>query len=89
VPLASYTHFATEDLLSQVVMERMLAGVGHAPANARTAEPVGEQVSTTAKSTSRSADFRAGFVRQTETALAELMARDLSWGRHQGAHARR
>src|SRR6185312_6203121 len=27
VPLASYTHFATEDLLTEVVMERMLAGV--------------------------------------------------------------
>jgi putative transposase len=27
VPLASYTHFAREDLLTQVVMERMLAGV--------------------------------------------------------------
>ena len=27
VPLASYAHFAAEDLLTQVVMERMLAGV--------------------------------------------------------------
>ena len=27
VPLASYAHFAAEDVLSQVVMERMLAGV--------------------------------------------------------------
>ena len=27
VPLASYTHFAAEDLLTEVVMERMLAGV--------------------------------------------------------------
>src|SRR6185503_20749139 len=27
VPLASYTHFAGEDLLTEVVMERMLAGV--------------------------------------------------------------
>jgi putative transposase len=38
---------------------------------------VGEQVSTTAKSTSRLAISRR-FVRQTETALAERMARDLS-----------
>src|SRR6476661_6738166 len=27
VPLASYIHFAAEDLLTEVVMERMLAGV--------------------------------------------------------------
>jgi hypothetical protein len=34
VPLSSYAHFAAEDLLTQVVMERMLAGVAtrrHAP----------------------------------------------------------
>ena len=76
VPLPAYAHFAADDLLSQVVMERMLAGVA-TRRHARTAEPVGEQVSTTAKSTSRSAISRR-FVRQTETALAELMARDLS-----------
>ena len=28
VPLTSYAHFAADDLLTQVVMERMLAGVG-------------------------------------------------------------
>jgi transposase-like protein len=76
VPLQAYAHFAADGLLSQVVMERMLAGVA-TRRHARTAEPVGEQVSTTAKSTSRSAISRR-FVRQTETALAELMARDLS-----------
>ena len=27
VPLASYTHFAADDVLTQVVMERMLAGL--------------------------------------------------------------
>ena len=27
VPLRAYAHFAADDLLSQVVMERMLAGV--------------------------------------------------------------
>jgi transposase-like protein len=75
-PLASYAHFASEDLLAQVVMERMLAGVA-TRRHARTAEPVGEQVSGTAKSTSKSAVSRR-FVKQTETALAELMARDLS-----------
>ena len=50
VPLASYAHFAAEDLLAQVVMERMLAGVA-TRRHARTAEPVGEQVTGTAKST--------------------------------------
>jgi hypothetical protein len=57
-------------------MERMLAGVA-TRRHARTGEPVGAQVDREAKSTSRSAISRR-FVRQTETALAELAARDLS-----------
>src|SRR6478609_9277648 len=76
VPLANYAHFAADDMLTQVVMERMLAGVA-TRRHARTAEPVGTQVDKEAKSTSRSAISRR-FVRQTETALAELMSRDLS-----------
>src|SRR5262245_26016689 len=76
VPLTSYTHFAAEDLLTEVVMERMLAGVA-TRRHARTAEPIGEKVVGEAKSTSRSAISRR-FVRQTETALADLMARDLT-----------
>ena len=76
VPLESYAHFAADDLLSQVVMERMLAGVA-TRRHARAAEPVGEQVQAAAKSTSRSAISRR-FVKQTETALAELMGRDLT-----------
>ena len=76
VPLTTYAHFASEDLLSQVLMERMLAGVA-TRRHARAAEPVGTQVDKEAKSTSRSAISRR-FVRQTETALAELMARDLA-----------
>ena len=76
VPLTSYAHFAAEDVLTRVVMERMLAGVA-TRRHARTAEPVGEQVTGTQKSTSRSAISRR-FVKQTETALAELMARDLA-----------
>jgi putative transposase len=75
-PLNTYTHFAADDLLSQVVMERMLAGVA-TRRHARAAEPVGAQVADAAKSTSRSAVSRR-FVKQTETALAELMARDLT-----------
>ena len=76
VPLSSYAHFAADDMLTQVVMERMLAGVA-TRRHARTAEPVGAQVDKEAKSTSRSAISRR-FVRRTETALAELMARDLA-----------
>lgn len=76
VPLESYAHFAADDLLSQVVLERMLAGVA-TRRHARAAEPVGEQVQAAAKSTSRSAISRR-FVKQTETALAELMGRDLT-----------
>lgn len=76
VPLESYTQFAADDLLSQVVLERMLAGVA-TRRHARTAEPVGAQVTDAATSTSRSAVSRR-FVRETETALAELLARDLT-----------
>ena len=54
----------------------MLAGVA-TRRHARIAEPVGAQVGEEAKSTSRWAISRR-FVRQTETALAELMSRDLS-----------
>jgi putative transposase len=76
VPLASYTHFAVGDLLTQVVMERMAAGVA-TRRHARVSEPVGTQVTDTSKATSKSAISRR-FVRQTQTALAELMSRDLS-----------
>jgi len=76
VPLASYAHFAADDLLSQVVLERMLAGVA-TRRHARVAEPVGEQIADAATSTGRSAVSRR-FIRETETALAELLARDLA-----------
>jgi transposase-like protein len=76
VPLVSYTHFAADDVLTRVVMERMLAGVA-TRRHARVAEPVGTVVDKEATSTSRSAISRR-FVKQTETALAELMARDLT-----------
>ena len=72
-PLSSYSHFAADDMLAQVVMERMLAGVATRQ-HARVAEPVGTEVDKEAKSTSRSAISRR-FIRQTETALAELMSR--------------
>jgi putative transposase len=76
VPLGTYDHFAADDLLSKLVLERMLAGVA-TRRHARVGEPVGTTVAAIASSTSRSAVSRR-FVRETETALAELLARDLS-----------
>lgn len=54
----------------------MLAGVA-TRRHARVAEPIGKGVSDTARSTGRSAVSRQ-FVKQTETALAQLLARDLT-----------
>lgn len=76
VPLHLYAHFASDDVLQQVVLERMLAGVA-TRRHARIAEPVGKTVSDGARSTGRSAVSRQ-FVKQTETALGELLARDLT-----------
>lgn len=76
VRLDSYTAFASDDLLTQVVMERMLAGLAtrrHRAAN----EPVGANVEADASSTSKSAVSRR-FVAGTAKALHELMSRDLS-----------
>jgi len=75
VQLATYTTFAADDLLSEVVMERMLAGLAtrrHRTAN----EPVGEVIEAEASSTSRSAVSRR-FIAGTTRALEELMSRDL------------
>jgi hypothetical protein len=63
VALAGYTHFAADNLLTQVVMERMLAGVA-TRRHARTAEPVNDKIASEAKSTSKSAISRR-FVKQT------------------------
>ncbi len=52
VQLATYDHFADRDPLARVVLERMLAGVSTRRYR-RTQEPVGEQVKTRARSTSR------------------------------------
>lgn len=76
VPLATYAHFAADDVLTGVVMERMLAGVA-TRRHARIGEPVGADVTASARSMGRSVISRA-FVKQTETALADLLARDLS-----------
>ncbi len=75
VALATYEHFADRDLLSRVVLERMLAGVS-TRRYPRTQEPVGEQVEQRARSTSKSSVSRS-FVERTRESLAELMSRDL------------
>ena len=75
VRLATYEHFADRDLLSRVVLERMLAGVS-TRRYARTQEPVGTGVETKARSTSKSSVSRA-FVERTRVALEELISRRL------------
>jgi putative transposase len=75
VRLATYEHFADRDLLSRVVLERMLAGVSTRRYQ-RTAEPVGSEIEQAARSTSRSAVSRS-FVERTRRSLGELMSRRL------------
>ena len=74
--LDSYQEFSSRDLLGQVMLERMLAGVSTRKSR-RVDEPVGEQVVAEARSTSKSAVSRA-FIAKTRTALEELLGRDLS-----------
>jgi len=76
VPLTTYQAFAAEDHLTAVVMDKMLAGVA-TRRHARVGEPVGAAVTAASKSTSRSAVSRR-FVKETETALEELLEADLS-----------
>jgi len=75
VHLRTYEHFADRDLLSRVVLERMLAGVSTRRYQ-RTAEPVGSEVEQDARSTSKSSVSRT-FVERTRRALGELMSRRL------------
>jgi putative transposase len=75
VPVATYEHFASRDVLSAVVLERMLAGVS-TRRFVRTQEPVGERVETGARSTSKSAVSRS-FVARTAETLKALMSRRL------------
>lgn len=75
VPVETYEHFASRDVLSAVVLERMLAGVS-TRRFVRTQEPVGEQVEAQARSTSKSSVSRT-FVARTALTLKELMSRRL------------
>jgi len=76
VPLRTYEQFADRDPLQRVVLERMLAGVSTRRYR-RTQEPVGEQVETKARSTSKSSISRT-FTERTKRALEALMSRSLA-----------
>lgn len=76
IALDAWAVFSSEDLLTQVVVERMLAGVA-TRRHTDVAEPVGAELEARSKAMSRSAVSRR-FRRATERALAELLSRDLS-----------
>src|SRR5271165_6801674 len=76
LPIASYALFTSTEILGKMAMEKMLAGLStrRYPVGL---EPIGQQVTETSSATSKSAVSRR-FVTMTETALAELLAADLS-----------
>lgn len=76
VAVEAYDVFSNSDLLGDIALERMMAKLSTRRYRAGL-EPVGTDVEAAAKSTSKSAVSRR-FVARTETALAELMAADLS-----------
>jgi transposase-like protein len=75
LPLQTYEYFADRDPLTKVVLERMLAGVSTRRYR-RTAEPVGNGVEQSARSTSKSSVSRT-LVERTRRSLGELMSRRL------------
>ena len=77
LPVPAYELFTSTEVLGRLAMEKMLAGLSSRRYSQVGLEPVGKQVTATARSTSKSAVSRK-FVAQTETALAELLAADLS-----------
>jgi transposase-like protein len=76
VAVASYELFSDTEVLGRMALERMLAGLSTRRYPVAL-EPVGARTEKAATSTSRSAVSRR-FVAQTETALAALLAADLS-----------
>jgi putative transposase len=76
VPLETYEHFADRDQLEDVVLERMLAGVSTRQYR-RAREPIGAEVESDARSTSKSAVSRT-FVHRTRQQLWKLMNRPLA-----------
>jgi putative transposase len=76
IGLDSYAVFSSTDLLTQVAMERMLAGVA-TRRHGLVAEPIGAGLEGSARGDSKSAVSRR-FKAATEAKLAELIGRDLS-----------
>jgi len=74
--VASYELFSDTEVLGRMALERMLAGLS-TRCYPVALEPVGARTEQAATSTSRSAVSRR-FVAQTQTALAALLAADLS-----------
>jgi putative transposase len=76
VPVPAYELFSRTELLGEMAMGRMLAKLSTRRYSAGL-EPVGTAVDAEARATSKSAVSRR-FVAATESALAELLARDLA-----------
>ncbi|MGH3572646.1 MAG: IS256 family transposase [Pseudonocardiaceae bacterium] len=76
LPVPAYELFSDTEILGRMAPDRMLAGISTRRYPVAL-EPVGQRTEKAATSTSRSAVSRR-FVAQTETALAELLAADLS-----------
>jgi putative transposase len=76
LPVAAYELFSGTEVLGRMALDRMLAGLSTRRYGVGL-EPVGTRTEKAATSTSRSAVSRR-FVAQTETALGELLAADLS-----------
>jgi len=87
VAVPAYELFSSTEVLGQMAMERMLGGLSSRRYRAGL-EPVGQHVEQDATSTSKSAVSRK-FVASTETALAELLAADLSTSGPCRDHGRR
>ena len=76
LPVASYELFSDTEVLGRMAMDRMLTGLSSRRYGVGL-EPVGTRTEKAATSTSKSAVSRR-FITQTETALAALLAADLS-----------
>ncbi len=76
VAVPAYELFNDTEILGRMAMERMLAGLSTRRYGVGL-EPVGEQVTSSATATSKSAVSRK-FVAMTETALGDLLGADLS-----------
>lgn len=76
LPVAAYELFSSTELLGEMAMAKMLAKLSTRRYTAGL-EPVGAQIEARATSTSKSSVSRR-FVAATETALGELLGRDLS-----------